>query len=85
MIPQAKCLARTVRFLTIVEKLENIKINGEYFDEAFFAHKEDVDCRGGPACWDGNAFTLLWQLPFMTASLDRVNARDGQTKSAWTL
>ncbi len=25
------------------EMLEDIKINGEYFDEAFFAHKEDVD------------------------------------------
>jgi GT2 family glycosyltransferase len=25
------------------EMLEDIKIDGEYFDEAFFAHKEDVD------------------------------------------
>jgi GT2 family glycosyltransferase len=25
------------------EMLDDIKINGEYFDEAFFAHKEDVD------------------------------------------
>jgi GT2 family glycosyltransferase len=39
------------------QMLEDIKIDGQYFDESFFAHKEDVDLAWrarllGGGCWD---------------------------------